>query len=312
MLLIMLAASFLFVAVGSQSVIIDTLTPIASIGPHFLSHGWEMGQMVNYLESMSDPVLIATSSHLSPTIVRVGGISGDWYRYIGFDGSDVTNREVGWWPSSDFNFTVPMFQTLTAFFAATNMSLFFTLNELYGRNCSDPIPGCPQCPPEWCEGAWDMSNVRSFLQRVHDDPGVMNGVSPLFELGNELRGHEAAANTTKDIIGLGALIQSIWSDKPSAERPQFWAPSTDACSDPGQMGIMKNITGALGVTGFSFHSYPFGGSPNDNITERLLNSTWLRNGVLSGSNATGCIDTWASPGGPKDGGLGLWVALYSL
>jgi hypothetical protein len=292
-----------FAIVASQSVFIDTKTPIAgaSVGPKFLSHGWELGQMVNYLGSM-DQVLIAASSHLSPTIVRVGGISGDWYKYVGFDSS-----EVSWWPSSDYNLTLPMFKTLTAFFGATNMSLFFTLNELFGRNCSEPIPDCPQCPPEWCENEWDMSNVRAFLQRVHDDPSVMNGVAPMFELGNELRGHEAAANTTQDIIRLGALIQSIWSDKPSADRPQLWGPSTDACSDTGQMEIMMNITGALGVTGYSFHSYPFGGSPRDNITARLLNSTWLRSGVLTGSNASGCIDTWVLPGGPRDGGLGLWV-----
>ena len=304
-------SALIFATVASAQVLIDTSTPpINSVGNSFLSHGWEMGQMYNYLGDMAEPVFILAASKLSPTIVRVGGISADFYQYIGFSSS--TSKAVGaplssgsgWWPDSDFNLTIENVRTLTGFLAAANLSILFTLNEMYGRNCSEPVPDCPTCPNEWCDGPWNMSNVEAFLHGVHDDASIFSGVPLMFEVGNELRGHEFAQNTTADVKALASLIQTIWADVPASKRPPLWAPSTDACSDPEQIAIMNNLTGAPGVTGFSFHSYPGGGN---NVSSKILNETWLRYGVLAGSDANDCIDAWKVPGGPRDNGLGLWV-----
>jgi hypothetical protein len=151
-----------------------------------------------------------------------------------------------------------MFQQLTAFLSAANMSLLFMLNELHGRDCNTTKPGTAQ--PDWCTGAWDASNARAFLQYLHDTAQVGEGAPTYaFELGNELVTHLYAETVTADIAECAGMIQDIWRDVPPQSRPGLYAPSTDACSDPQQLAIMANITGTPGVAGFSFHAYPGGG-----------------------------------------------------
>ena len=165
---------------------------------------------------------------------------------------------AGYWPTREGNLSVPMFQQLTAFLSAANMSLLFMLNELHGRDCNTTKPGTSQ--PDWCTGAWDASNARAFLQYLHDTAQV-GGSAPTyaFELGNELETHLYAETVTADIIECAGIIQDVWRDVPLQSRPGLYAPSTDYCADPQQMAIMANITGTPGVAGFSFHAYPGGG-----------------------------------------------------
>jgi hypothetical protein len=46
----------IFATAAAAQVLIDTITPpVNSVGNSFLSHGWEIGQMVNYLTEMTEP-----------------------------------------------------------------------------------------------------------------------------------------------------------------------------------------------------------------------------------------------------------------
>jgi hypothetical protein len=57
----------------------------------------------------------------------------------------------------------------------------FDLNELHGRDCHTPKPDCPTDPgcQDWCKGAWDTSNVETFLKYIHDKH-LIGGNSPLY------------------------------------------------------------------------------------------------------------------------------------
>ena len=69
--------SALVVGATSTTVTIDVSHTIATIPPTFASFGWEMDGMISLLSAMADPRFAATAKHLSPAIIRVGGITGD-------------------------------------------------------------------------------------------------------------------------------------------------------------------------------------------------------------------------------------------
>ena len=208
---------------------------------------------------------------------------------------------MGYWPTSEKNLSVSMFSQLTDFMAASNMSLLFMLNELHGRDCHTVKPGPPPAygpNNAWCTGDWDTSNMKAFLQYLHDSKQVGgNAPTYAFELGNELITHMSAETNVEDIKKAAGIIQSIWADTPVAQRPGLYAPSTDACWNDDQMQIMKNITGVTGVAGFTFHAYPGGGTypggPPFNLTHLILDPNWLANlFVAKAQPSQNCLDTW--------------------
>ena len=268
----------------SVTINIKTDRAIAETSAGFVAMGWEMYAMLGQMDDMKDETFTRAASHLSPAVVRVGGITADWVRYTGFDtpvnarlnDPDASASEsdtsassesvlphrpplMGYWPTEERNLTLDDFTVLFNFMKAAKLSLMFDLNELHGRSCQNPSPTCPHSTNPycnaWCTGSWDMSNVEVFLQYLHDHY-MVGGDSPLFafEVGNELISHEYASNTTADMVVLAKLIQRIWSDVPSAQRPGLYGPSTDACQDAGQLEILKNISNVPGIAGFTFHA----------------------------------------------------------
>jgi hypothetical protein len=292
----------------SISIDIDSL--IAQVPPTFApAFGWEMAVMQDeFLSHLSDPAYIAIASHLAPAIVRVGGITADWAYYVidseGHETATKAPQLEGYWPTSEQNFTTAQFTQLLNFFNASGLRLLFDLNELHGRNCQTINPSDNQS--DWCVGEWDTTNVRAFLQYIHDNK-LVGGNSPLFgfELGNELIGHLPAWNNTQDILLLAEIIKDIWSDVPAADVPPLYAPSTDSCSTNDTYGIMVNVTGV--VRGFTYHAYPGGSAtaPQPTLQQLLLNSTWLRTQIMQASDSQACIDWWA--GYSKNQGMELWV-----
>lgn len=269
--------------------------------------------MLSSIEAMAaDPAAVAIASHLTPAVVRVGGITADWLRYS-LNGSSSavdaswSHKVGGFWPAAPQNITLAQFYELTHFMRAANLSLLFDLNELYGRNCSAVGPHGGD--PVWCVGDWDTSNVRAFLQRLHDDGAVGGPSNSLFgfELGNELVTHLDPTVNTQDILTLAGILADVWSDEPSAV-PPLYAPSTDDCrDDEGQSAaIMANVSGH--VAGFTYHAYPGGGGNPPNTLESLLtNVTWLRTGILTGSSSNQCIADWNSLPGPAESRMALWI-----
>lgn len=257
----LLIAAALLAARGARAqtpcaVAVDTSSAAASIPSTFAGFGWEMYAMLGSMAHLADPRFARAAGGLAPALLRVGGITGDWVRYlIDAPPEASVNVEAGaaYWPTEPKNLTARGdFAALINFARDANFSLMFMLNELYGRNCSATKPGCASCT-DWCVGDWDTSNVRAFLQYIHDE-GLFGGSNALqsFELGNELVSHMFANDTVADIKLLAGIIESIWADVPSAQRPRLFAPSTDACTDPAQLEIMANISGVAGVGGFTF------------------------------------------------------------
>jgi hypothetical protein len=213
-----------------------------------------------------------------------------------------------------------MFAQLTKFMAASNLSLLFMLNELYGRDCNTTKPGTNQ--PDWCVGPWDTSNVRAFLTYLHDTNQVGGPTNPLYalELGNELVSHLDATTVVEDIRTAAQIIQEVWSDYPPSQRPGLYAPSTDDCNSQDQLDIMTNITDIPGVKGFTFHAYPGGdGMGANSLSTLLLNASWLAQGITTASGANKCLEAW-NEGPSRGAGLELlltessssWNAWYAF
>jgi hypothetical protein len=287
-------------AAGAFCLTVRVGAPVgAPLRADFISLGWEFDCMKPLISSMADPRLRAAAAHLAPATVRVGGITGDWQLYTGFPGV----QEAGYWPTRETNFTAAQLGQVLDFFNATGLSLMLMLNELHGRDCNTTGPGGG---PDWCRGAWDTSNVAAFLTYIHDNGLLSAAGSPglvSFELGNELVSHLDAATNVADIKALAGIIQGVWGDVPFAQRPLLFAPSTDACASAEQLEIMANVSGVPGVGGFTYHGYPGQGGTSPPLSALLANATWLRAGVMAGSDAAACIRAWGA--GPRDSGLAL-------
>jgi hypothetical protein len=307
-----------WIGCDAQAVVPQTLTVEvdAAVGPlPSVGYGWEMWQMFQYIPHMGEKAFVAAVSNLAPAVVRVGGITADWTVYNLSGNASARGDDVraggnkasrapfgGFWPDAPISFTAAHFETLFKFFESTGLQLIFDLNELFGRTCNATVP-VPYNPGQWCTGSWDMSNVRAFLQYVHDN-GLFGKTLIAFELGNELVSHLDPAVNVADIVALASLIHEIWSDTPAAQRPGLYAPSTDSCQVPAQLAIMQNITNIPGVLGYSFHAYPGSSGTGANaLPSILLNATWLRTRLMTASSADLCLGAWNA--GPRAAGLQL-------
>lgn len=153
-----LVVAALQLTAGQVNVGVDIdLQTAAGVAPTYLgSMGWEMWGMMGYLGALNDTRYIKAAAAMNPAIVRVGGITADWVRYV-IDEAPATPVEVssfphstahrleGNWPSAPHNLTMTDFKALLNFFNSSGLSFVFDLNELYGRNCNVTKPGCPTC-----------------------------------------------------------------------------------------------------------------------------------------------------------------------
>lgn len=270
---------------------------VSSLPPYFLGFGWEMWAMLGMVDRLSDPRLVALASHLKPSLIRVGGITADWVKYTDLPGQQPGHL-TGFWPNAPNNLPLSNFTALLDFFTQSGLSLLFDLNELYGRNCNTTNPVTNQ--PDWCVGAWDTSNLQQLLSYVQAN-NLAGGDNALigFELGNELITHLDPVANTQDILTLAEMVKQTWSGSGSV--PPVYAPSTDACYSNSTRDIMVNTSTA--ATGFTFHNYP--GQDGSQMPSQLTNATWLRNGIMTGADASTCVGFWNA--GPKTQGMQLWI-----
>lgn len=262
--------------------------------------------MLSALDNMTaDSRVASIMSHLSPAVVRVGGISADWVRYVLDNVTYPPPSGAGTptWFSEPFNMSLGTLHRLDALLHASGFSFALDLSELYGRTCNYTNATDPASHGQWCEGAWNMSNVRDLLQRLHDDGTVGSAASALFafELGNELTGHISTATNLADIAAAAALLREIWADAPAP--PPLFAPGIADCAEEGALQILAMLPDIPGVAGFSFHSYP--GGAGKNLSALLLNPEWLRNDVLGQTPL--CLSAWNAPDGARARGLRLWA-----
>lgn len=291
----------------SASLIINTTVPIAISPTHLVSLGWEMHWMLSALENMtSDSRVASIMSHLAPAVVRVGGISGDWVRYVldNVTYPPPSGPGTPTWFSEPFNVSLGTLYQLDKMLHNSGFSFALDLSELYGRSCNNTNKSIPNSiPNQWCQGSWDMRNVQAFLQRLHDDNIIGSSTNSLFafELGNELTGHITTQTNLEDITAAAKMIRDIWSD--TSTSPPLYAPAISSCGDDGAIEILSKLSNISGVTGFSFHSYP--GGEGKNLTALLLDPHWLNSGVIGQTSL--CLDFWNAKGGPREKGLQLWI-----
>jgi hypothetical protein len=126
----------------------------------------------------NDTTFATIAGTLAGSTVRVGGITADWVRYVPSSAClespadcvtlplEAPPRAGSYWPTAPNNLSYSDFDALVAFCGHAGLRLLFDLNELYGRNCQTTNPATGQ--GDWCVGAWDTSNLKPFLQHIHD------------------------------------------------------------------------------------------------------------------------------------------------
>ena len=285
---------------------INVTAPSAMAPPHLASLGWEVHWMLSALDNMTvDGRVASIMSHLAPAVVRVGGISCDWVRYVldNVTYPPPSGPGVPTWFSAPFNMSLGTLYRLDGLLHAADLSFALDLSELYGRVCNNSNPSDPS-DNQWCTGDWDTSNLHALLQRLHDDDVVDSPQTALFafELGNELTGHISRDTNLQDIATAAEMLANIWADKPAP--PPLYAPAISDPSQPDALPILLALPSIPAVTGFSFHSYPLGNG-GEGLAAKLLNASWLRSGAIG--SAPPLLDAWSAPGGPRSRGLGIWV-----
>ena len=143
----------------------------------FVAHGWEPLTATQSFLNFQDPNFMRALSHLRGQSVRFGGISADFLHYV----VDSNPSPACLW--RDFNprfkhrceFSTGSFDYLVDSLQSAGLRLLFDLDELEGRNCTQPALK-PWQPPQWCgdpAAPWDTAPLRGLLEHVRDvSPGI--------------------------------------------------------------------------------------------------------------------------------------------
>jgi hypothetical protein len=171
------------------------------------------------------------------------------------------------------------FDGLLDFCRATNLTLIFNLNEVFGRT------GCGASEGDLagtCVGEWDSAPVEELLRYMRE-AGAVWPTGPLVavELGNELSAHLGWQAQAADYLRLADILEDVFAG--TSARPRLLGPATDSCAN---MAAFLNATSHV-LQGFTAHSYPVGGD----LAARLLDPDTLR----AIPNATACYAAAWSP-----------------
>lgn len=291
---------------------------IGATAPTFLAHGWEPWTATTAFPLFSDPALLRTLSHLRGQTVRFGGISADFLAYT--VDAEVTppcrfNRPEGrpFSPGGQCPFSTGALDVVLDLCAGAGVGVMFDLNELIGRNCSQPKP--PK--NEWCgdtPAPWNVAPIIALLQHIEGRSRSGKAAPIALELGNELfaPAHLPRQQAIDDLSTLASLLQEVWggSDPP----PPFFGTGTNDCkrvpntATIDALASLRNKTGLR--TGFSFHSYPGNADTSWNrsvLSSFLLNTTWLRENVMA--PATPCLGSLRGPNATASGAMSLPFAV---
>ena len=321
LLLLLLAASSAGSAAStgasSGSVPITVGRRIGTTAKTFLAHGWEPWTATMAFEQFNDPALIATLSHLRGQTIRFGGITADWLAYT--INSEVSlacnyNREAGkaFTAGGQCPFSSGALDLVLDLCASAGIGVMFDLNELIGRNCTQPKP--PK--NEWCGDSpapWETAPVRAMLAHIEERGRSGKAIPVAFELGNELFApqHMPRQTAIDDLSTLASLLEEIWV---RGDPPPFFATGTNDCKrvpNTATIDALAAIHNETGLqTGFSFHSYPGNQEASWNktvLSSFLLNTTWLRTNVMK--PATPCLGSLRGANATATGAMSLPFAV---
>ena len=146
-----------------------------TVPPTFLAHGWEPWTATMAFGLFTNPSFRTALSHLRGQTIRFGGISADWLEYVvdaEISAPCTWSREAGrpFTVGGQCPFSTGAFDLLLDTVSQAGIGLIFDLNELIGRNCSQPSRnGHAGKGPEWCgdvPARWDLAPVRALLQHI--------------------------------------------------------------------------------------------------------------------------------------------------
>jgi hypothetical protein len=153
------------------SVTVDVSKTIFRVAPQFVSFNFD----TSFYRSihLGDKSLRLLASALAPAHLRVGGTQGDYDIYLMGDHADLSCSKLPP-PMTDYRcktVTTANFQSLVEFVEATNLTLVYGLNDMYGRPTKTK-PEKKLCDDKSCP-LRNQSNIADLLQvSVTVDPAV--------------------------------------------------------------------------------------------------------------------------------------------
>jgi heparanase 1 len=195
---------------------------------------------------LGDANLRALARAFAPAHLRIGGSEGDCmiYEMSGGDCARLgpmpgfcTNNSL--LQPAAFCLQMARWAELLAFADDAGLEVAFGLNAMLGRaNASS---------------SFDASNVRAFLQHVHDtNASAARARSLVFEFGNELEYKVNMDVYARDLLSVRAMIDDIWAALPRADRPRIV--SNDENPDPAYWtGLLPRVGDAIAAA--TWHSY---------------------------------------------------------
>lgn len=285
------------------TIAVDALAETTSA--HFLAHGYEPFSLwIALPRLLASPTALALLGHLRGATVRIGGITADWVHIV----NDTTvsspcTYEHGAW-GTICNVTTGAIAAIVDAFAAAGISTLFDVNELLGRDCTQPEPGASSSAAEWCGAApadWDTRDLSMLVQWASDTGRLREDKIAGLELGNELfvPKHLLHATAIADATAFARVAGGV-----AGRSFPLFAPATNDCARANNSDVMEALLSA-GV-GFSWHNYP-GGSGAAASIDFLLNASWLRGHTLG--DGTACLAAWNAGGKASLRARGLAMAV---
>jgi hypothetical protein len=215
------------------------------------------------------PQLRYFASQLAPANLRLGGSGAScvWYllpKATSAAPPDWKLPQVCKWGQR--NLTMATWAQILAFVNYTGLDFTFDLNELAGRRCHAQNDTRFKHDRAYCDGDWDPSNTRDFLEHIKTNQ--LTGSLVALELGNELlrmkpewKGILTINQTVRDIHKLATVLDQVWVAEGAetvggSSRPKLMGPGLGVCVEQDVRTLLHQTAGVLDI--ISFHSYPDG------------------------------------------------------
>jgi len=257
---------------------------IARVAPEYVSFNFDSSQYRSL--PMNNSALRILASALSPAHLRVGGTQADYdvFAVSGFENFDCSNPPHPMTSYRCKTVTASEVDALIDFVTATNLTLVYGLNDLFGRPTKTK-PEHPLCSSTSCP-ARNQSNIEAlfrYLRGKHPNAPIY-----AFELGNELNsclnGTVGAQTQAMDFGALQKLIQSYWQSPSSP--PFLVGPDTHSAAEYQSKGLewfktfiqTAQTQGFNSPKAFTFHMYSLGDGPKldpANLDASFLNPNAL-------------------------------------